>query len=108
MIFVNSMSDLFHEDVPPSSSTSVFETMELADWHIFQVLTKRSSLCAAISLRAYGIGRASPHIWLGVRVEDAQHGPRGASARSTCRRRFLSIEPLLGPVGTSTSAGSTG
>lgn len=99
LIFVNSMSDLFHKGIPKNFKASVFDTMEEADWHIYQVLTKRSSL-----MRDFVNGRydepVPSHIWLGVSVEDQ-------SARSRIRHlqqtnasvRFLSIEPLLGRVG---------
>ena len=71
-IFVNSMSDLFHKEVPRSFINSVFDTMEAADWHTFQVLTKRSSLMARYLRSRYGSGLAPPHIWLGVSIEDAK------------------------------------
>ena len=101
MIFVNSMSDLFHKEVPFSFIDRVFDTMETAQWHKFQILTKRSSrLCKYVNAR-YADGSAPPHIWLGT-------SSRGWQARNRARRhiqatkasvRFLSIEPLLGPVG---------
>lgn len=99
MIFVNSMSDLFHKEVPWSYVDHVFDTMEKADWHIFQVLTKRSSLMREYLRRRYGTRLAPEHIWCGVSVEDA-----GARSRiehlkqSPVTIRFLSAEPLLGPV----------
>jgi protein gp37 len=99
-IFVNSMSDLFHKEVPRSFIDSVFETMELADWHTFQVLTKRSSLMVRYLRNRYGETSAPPHIWLGVSVEDAKNAVRLKhlqSAQATVR--FVSFEPLLGPVG---------
>jgi protein gp37 len=100
MIFVNSMSDLFHKNVPKAFIDQVFTTMEAADWHVFQVLTKRSSLMRDYLKARYGEGRGPDHIWCGVSVEDAaanvrirhlQDGPAGV--------RFLSIEPLIGAVG---------
>lgn len=100
MIFVNSMSDLFHKDIPIHFIDRVFETMELANWHIFQVLTKRSPLMRDYLRHRYGQTFAPQHIWCGVSVEDS-----AASARirhlqdSPAATRFLSIEPLLGPVG---------
>ena len=99
-VFVNSMSDLFHKKVPIEFIDRVFDTMETADRHIFQVLTKRSSLMMGYLKRRYG-GRSAPrHIWCGVSVED-----HAATARirhlqkAPVPIRFLSIEPLLGPVG---------
>lgn len=100
MIFVNSMSDLFHKDVPVAFIDQVFDTMEAADWHTYQVLTKRSSLMRDYLKRRYGGGAAPPHIWCGVSIEDAQAAARVRhlrEARATIR--FLSIEPLIGPVG---------
>ncbi len=100
-IFVNSMSDLFHEGVPDSYIDRVFQVMELADWHTFQILTKRhdrmTSFARARAAEA-GIGR---HIWLGVSVEDRRHGlPRLESLRAVpAVVRFLSIEPLLEDLG---------
>ena len=101
MIFVNSMSDLFHKKVPATFIGQVFDTMERAHWHQFQLLTKRSSLMRDF-LKARHARRAPPsHVWLGVSVEDRlrvsrirhlQQAPAGI--------RFLSVEPLLGPVGT--------
>src|SRR5690242_10774926 len=68
-VFVNSMTDLFHKEVPTSFIDSVFDTMEEADWHTFQVLTKRSSLMVKFLHHRYGNHLAPPHIWLGVSVE---------------------------------------
>ena len=70
MIFVNSMSDLFHKKIPAAFIDQVFETMEVADRHIFQVLTKRSSMMRDYLRRRYGPNRAPQHIWCGVSVED--------------------------------------
>lgn len=99
-IFVNSMSDLFHKEVPRKFIDGVFDTMERADWHVFQVLTKRSSLMARYLKGRYGDGKAPPHIWLGVSVEDAKNAVRlrhlqGAAAST----KFVSFEPLLDAVG---------
>jgi protein gp37 len=99
-IFVNSMSDLFHKDIPRSFVDRVFETMEHADWHIYQVLTKRSSLMRDYVNRRYSGTSAPPHIWLGVSIEN-----RGALARlrhlqqTHASLRFVSFEPLIGPIG---------
>ena len=70
MIFVNSMSDLFHKEVPAEFIGRVFDTMERADWHTFQVLTKRSSLMRYFVRRRYGAGFGPRHIWCGVSIED--------------------------------------
>ncbi len=64
------MSDLFHKEVPLSFIDSVFDTMEQADWHTYQVLTKRSSLLVRYLRRRYDGQLAPPHIWLGVSVEN--------------------------------------
>ena len=100
MIFVNSMSDLFHKQVPEPFINKVFETMEAADWHVFQVLTKRSSLMRDYLRRRYGEQRGPQHIWCGVSVEDAQAKNRIEHLRAAqAGVRFLSIEPLIGAVG---------
>lgn len=100
MIFVNSMSDLFHKGVPRSFVDQVFDTMEAADWHVFQLLTKRSSRMRDY-LRARYADRLPPmHIWHGVSVEEAQARSRIDHLRvAPAGVRFLSIEPLIGPVG---------
>lgn len=99
MIFVNSMSDLFHKEVPWSFVDRVFETMETANWHVFQILTKRSSLMRDY-LKARYRDAAPKHIWLGVSVEDAKAKSRIEHLRQApAGVRFLSIEPLIGPVG---------
>lgn len=99
-IFVNSMSDLFHKGVPRSFVDQVFDTMEAADWHVFQLLTKRSSRMRDY-LRARYADRAPPeHIWCGVSVEEAQARGRIDHLRAApAGVRFLSIEPLIAPVG---------
>ncbi|MEO6715821.1 MAG: phage Gp37/Gp68 family protein [Novosphingobium sp.] len=100
MIFVNSMSDLFHKDVPRNFIDSVFETMEEADWHVFQVLTKRSSLMRDYLQRRYRNVAPPSHIWLGVSVEDSRSNARITHLRQApAAVRFLSIEPLIGAVG---------
>jgi protein gp37 len=100
MIFVNSMSDLFHKDVPTAYIDHVFDVMERADHHVFQVLTKRSPLMRDYLLARYA-DRAPPvHIWLGVSVEDSRSSARIAHLRqSPAAIRFLSAEPLIGPIG---------
>src|SRR5207253_4616130 len=70
MIFVNSMSDLFHKEIPRSFVSKVFDTMEKAHWHTFQVLTKRSSLMRNFLRKRYGAERGPYHMWFGVSVED--------------------------------------
>jgi protein gp37 len=100
MIFVNSMSDLFHKDVDRSHIDRVFDAMEDADHHIYQVLTKRSSLMRKYVKVRYA-GRPVPqHIWLGVSVENAEYTGRIQHLREiNSPARFISFEPLLGPVG---------
>ena len=106
MIFVNSMSDLFHKDVPYSFVDRVFETMERAHWHTFQILTKRSSRLRNYVNRRYTDAPAPSHIWIGTSVEDGTRKSRIAHMRSTnARVRFLSIEPLIGAMGTMDLAG---
>ena len=100
MIFVNSMSDLFHKHVPRHFINEVFETMERADWHVFQVLTKRSSLMRDYLLRRYRDMAPPAHIWLGVSVEDVKSGARVPHLRQApAAVRFLSVEPLIVSVG---------
>jgi protein gp37 len=100
MIFVNSMSDLFHKQISRAFVDRVFDTMEAADWHVFQVLTKRSSLMRDYLVRRYGSVRGPSHIWCGVSVEERQATSRIAHLRATpATVRFLSLEPLLGPLG---------
>ena len=100
MIFVNSMSDLFQKEVPRHFINSVFSTMERADWHVFQLLTKRSSLMRKYLRERYGTGRGPRHIWCGVSIEDAQAKSRLAHLQDApASMRFLSLEPLLGPLG---------
>ena len=94
-IFVNSMSDLFHARVPDAFVQRVFSVMRQADWHEYQILTKRSE-------RLVDLDSAlpwAPHIWMGVSVENARFVHRIDHLRSTkARVKFLSIEPLLGPL----------
>ncbi len=99
-IFVNSMSDLFHKEIPRAFIDSVFETMESADWHTFQILTKRSSLMTRYLRNRYRNGAAPAHLWFGVSVEDAKNAIRLDHLRtSQASVKFVSFEPLLGPVG---------
>ena len=100
MIFVNSMSDLFHKEVPTSFISKAFDTMERADWHTFQVLTKRSSIMRNFLRSRYGGGCGPAHIWCGVSVEDGKRKSRIRHLRETpASVRFLSIEPLIDAVG---------
>lgn len=95
--FVNSMSDLFHEDVPDAFIDKVFETIASCPQHAFQVLTKRAE-----RMRRYFETRAVPdNAWLGVSVEDKKYGkPRIAELQQVkAKTRFLSIEPLLEDLG---------
>ena len=94
-IFVNSMSDLFHEDVPEEFILRVFDVMRRADWHCFQILTKRSERLVNISPHLPWL----PHIWMGVSVEDEKHTFRVEHLCKTgARVKFLSLEPLLGSI----------
>ena len=95
IIFVNSMSDLFHKKVPLEYIQSVFEVMNRVDRHIYQVLTKRSERLAAISeFLAW-----APNIWMGVSVENVDYVNRIDDLRATeASVKFLSLEPLLGPL----------
>lgn len=101
MIFVNSMSDLFHKDVPKSHISAVFDTMEKANWHTYQVLTKRSSLLQKFLNDRYKERIPPDHMWFGVSVENEQAKSRITHLQNAnAGVRFLSIEPLLGPLGT--------
>jgi protein gp37 len=100
-IFVNSMSDLFQEDVPTDYVLSVADVMKRANWHVFQVLTKRSRRMRDMLGRELRQIAALPHIWWGVSVEDRKYGvPRIDHLRDTPTMvRFLSVEPLLEDLG---------
>lgn len=99
-IFVNSMSDLFHKEVPGSFVDQVFDTMEKADWHKYQILTKRSSLMRNYLQKRYAVRPPPDHMWFGVSVEDRAARSRIDHLRQApAAVRFLSIEPLIGPVG---------
>jgi protein gp37 len=101
MIFVNSMSDLFHKQVPKEFIESACDTMERAHWHTFQILTKRSSLMRDFLRRRYGESRGPSHMWFGVSVEDGNKKSRIRHLQDApAGVRFLSIEPLIGPIGT--------
>ncbi|MGD9712758.1 MAG: DUF5131 family protein [Thermomicrobiales bacterium] len=95
MIFVNSMSDLFHERIPLDFIQKVFSSMERADWHTFQILTKRPE-------RAVELADRLPwpeNVWLGVSIENRRFVKRADLLRQVePARRFISAEPLLGPL----------
>ncbi len=94
-IFVNSMSDLFHEDVPTEYIKAVFEVMNKAQWHNFQILTKRARRLAEFASAVAW----TPNIWQGVSVEEPQYIWRIACLQIVpARVRFLSLEPLLAPI----------
>jgi protein gp37 len=94
-IFVNSMSDLFHQAIPEAFIQRVFATMGRADWHCFQILTKRAERLAVLGRRLPW----KPHIWMGVSVESMRYVSRIDALRQTgARVKFLSLEPLLGPL----------
>ena len=98
-IFVNSMSDLFHKDIPTGYIDRVFDIMEQADRHTFQILTKRSTLMRKFANERYAKSPPPKHIWLGVSVESQAQKSRIAHLRDTiCAVRFLSLEPLIGPI----------
>ena len=94
-IFVNSMSDLFHHDVPETFIRRTFEVMVEARWHIFQVLTKRAQRLAELAPRLPW----PSNVWQGVSVENARYTFRVADlVKVPAAVRFLSVEPLLGPI----------
>jgi three-Cys-motif partner protein len=100
MIFVNSMSDLFHKGIPKEFIEQVCNTMERANWHTFQVLTKRSSLMRTFLRQRYPSSRGPLHIWFGISVEDGSKKSRVRHLQDTpAGVRFLSIEPMIGPIG---------
>ena len=100
-IFVNSMSDLFHESVPDDYIQSVARVMVQANWHTYQVLTKRSVRMRDLLGSQLRFASLQPHIWWGVSVENEKYGkPRIDHLRTTLASvRFLSIEPLLEDLG---------
>jgi protein gp37 len=107
-VFVNSMSDLFHEDVPEEFIRAVFTVMRNAQRHTFQILTKRAARMLEIVgtwqrnglLLREGHGCILPNVWLGVSVEDQEHADERIPLllQTPAAVRFLSIEPQLGPV----------
>jgi protein gp37 len=100
-VFVNSMSDLFHERVPDDYIEKVVRVMQRANWHTYQVLTKRSERLRDLLLTKLAFSAELEHIWWGVSVEDKEYGvPRVSHLRQApVAVRFLSIEPLLQDVG---------
>lgn len=102
MVFVNSMSDLFHAAVPERFTRSLFEIMLAADWHIYQILTKRPARAASFIKRNADLfprGVVPAHIWIGTSVENQDVAFRVDHLRSArAEIRFLSCEPLLGPL----------
>ena len=94
-IFVNSMSDLFHEAIPADYVAEVFETMQAAHWHTFQVLTKREERLAELAPDLPW----PPNVWMGVTIENRRFVERADYLRSVpAAVRFISAEPLLGPL----------
>jgi len=106
MIFVNSMSDLFHERVPDDFIERVFHTMVRAPHHTFQVLTKRASRLAQWHAEHEAFWEM-PNVWLGVSVEDRRYGVSRIEPLRSVRAavRFLSVEPLLEDLGSLNLAG---
>lgn len=95
LVFVNSMSDLFHDEVPLTFLKRVFEVMAEAHWHVFQVLTKRAERLEETAQSLYW----PPNVWIGVSVENDDYAYRiDHLKRVPAAVRFLSIEPLLGPI----------
>lgn len=101
LVFVNSMSDLFHEQVPEEYICQVADVMKRASWHRFQVLTKRAKRLRELLRGGLAGAATSSHIWWGVSVEDRRYGlPRVKLLQdSPARVRFLSVEPLLEDLG---------
>jgi protein gp37 len=100
-VFVNSVSDLFHDGIPDDYIADVADVMVRADWHTYQILTKRSTRMRDLLETRLRFAAAKAHIWWGVSVEDKKYGlPRIAHLRSApATIRFLSIEPLLEDLG---------
>jgi protein gp37 len=95
MIFVNSMSDLFHEDVPVSFVLEAFDVMRRANWHYYQILTKRSERLLELNHQIHW----TRNVWMGVSVENKDYTFRIEDLQRThAHIKFLSLEPLLGPL----------
>jgi len=102
IIFVNSMSDLFHEQIPETFIHEIFNVMRRANWHHFQILTKRAERLAELAPRI----EWPRNVWMGVSVENQNQVARVGHLRSTAAAvKFLSIEPLIGPIHTLDLAG---
>lgn len=101
MIFVNSMSDLFHENVPEDYVSAVAKVMVAANWHTYQVLSKRSERLQKLLNTSLSFAANKKHIWWGVSVENRKYGlPRVKDLQNTrASVRFLSVEPLLEDLG---------
>lgn len=94
-IFVNSMSDLFHEEIPDEFIIQAFDVMKKADWHLFQILTKRAERLAELAPKLPW----PRNVWQGVSIESADYTWRVISLQKVpAAVRFLSVEPLLGPI----------
>ena len=95
MIFVNSMSDLFHEDIPLDFIAQIFDVMSRADWHVFQILTKREDRLAELAPDLPW----PENVWMGVTIENRRFVHRADRLREVpAAVRFISAEPLLGPL----------
>ncbi len=95
IVFVNSMSDLFHERVPTDFILSVFDVMSRAHWHQFQILTKRADRLLDLDGKLPWV----ENVWVGVTIESAEYLERAECLRQiSASTRFLSLEPLLGPL----------
>jgi len=102
-IFVNSMSDLFHEEVPDEYFAKICEVMLAAKWHTYQILTKRADrMLDLLTRKEFRKAATAPHIWWGVSVENKKHGlPRiDLLRKAKTTVAFLSVEPLLEDIGT--------
>lgn len=99
-VFVNSMSDLFHEDLPSDELDRIYGVMEQADWHIFQILTKRSAEMRDYTRERYRHRAPPKHIWHGVSIEDQPRADERLPdiCETITAIAFLSVEPMLGPV----------
>ena len=95
-IFMNSMSDLFHEEIPTEYIAKIFDVMQRAEWHVFQVLTKRPERLEALAEDLPW----PPNVWMGVSIENRRFVHRADHLRRTpAQIKFISAEPLLGPLG---------
>ena len=110
MIFVNSMSDLFHEEFPDDYIVDCARVMCMAGWHTFQVLTKRADRMAELLQTKLRFAAGQPHIWWGVSVEDRQYGFSRIDhlRQAPAAVHFLSVEPMLEDLGIITLGASHG